>query len=162
MKRTIIALIATLLMDGPAFGQAEPDDIAALLAAQNAYRASVGVAPLQWSGALAARAQNWAEHIAETGQLAHSGPGQNLVWATQGGFTPAQLVNVWGDEKANFIDGVFPAISNTGNWMDAGHYSQLVWAATREVGCGFATGGGRDILVCDYDPPGNVAGERPY
>jgi hypothetical protein len=162
MNRFIIALMAPLLIAGSAFAQADSVDIAALLAAQNAYRARVGVAPLQWSAGLAAKAQGWAEHVAETGQLAHSGPGQNLVWATQGGFTPAQLVNVWGNETANFTDGVFPAISDTGNWMDAGHYSQLVWAATRSVGCGFATGGGRDILVCDYDPPGNVAGERPY
>jgi hypothetical protein len=163
MKRfTIIAVGGWLIAAGAAHGQAEPADIAALLAAHNEYRTGIGLPPLQWSASLAARAQGWAEHIAVTGQLVHSGAGQNLAWGTAGGFSLTDLVALWGHERGNFTDGIFPEISSTGNWADAGHYSQLVWAATRQVGCGLAKGGGRDILVCDYDPPGNVAGERAY
>jgi uncharacterized protein YkwD len=163
MKSCILAALGfAVISGGPASAQIDADSAANLLAAHNEYRSSLNLPPLQWSGALAAKAQIWADHIAATGQLAHSGPGQNLAWATAGGFSLTQLVELWGNEKANFTNGNFPTISSTGNWMDAGHYSQLVWAATRLVGCGFATGSGHDILVCDYDPPGNVMGGRAY
>ena len=94
--------------------------------------------------------------------MQHSGAGQNLALATAGSLTVAQLVDLWGNERARFIDGYFPAISSTGNWADVGHYSQIVWKPTVEVGCGFARRTGRDVLVCNYNPPGNVMGERAY
>ena len=163
MKRPFIAVIIialTLRVLAPA--HADPSSTAELLAAHNAYRTSLGLPPLRWSDALAASAQNWAEHLAETGQLEHSGSGQNLAMAAAGTKSLTQLVDLWGSEQANFTDGYFPDISTTGNWMDAGHYSQIVWKDTTEVGCGFAENDGNDVLVCDYDPPGNVMGERAY
>ncbi|MDE1905456.1 MAG: hypothetical protein KGH75_03280 [Rhodospirillales bacterium] len=155
--------------NNPDSTQASPDDtqnsqdsIAELLAAHNQYRASLGLPPLHWSSRLAEKAQSWAEHLAAIGQLVHSGSGQNLAMASPGSESLTQLVQLWGSEQANFTDGVFPDISTTGNWMDVGHYSQMVWRATTEVGCGLAEGNGSDFLVCDYDPPGNVMGERAY
>ncbi|MDE1884150.1 MAG: hypothetical protein KGL20_03185 [Rhodospirillales bacterium] len=136
--------------------------IAELLAAHNQYRTALGLAPLHWSTALAAKAQPWAEHLAAIGQLVHNGYGQNLAMAAAGTHSLTQLVQLWGNEQANFTDGAFPDISTTGNWMDTGHYSQMIWRSTREVGCGFAEDNGNDVLVCDYSPPGNVMGERPY
>jgi hypothetical protein len=38
----------------------------------------------------------------------------------------------------------------------------LVWNNTREVGCAVASEPGREVWVCNYDPPGNWIGERPY
>jgi len=163
MKRiSIAAMLAALIFGGSAHAQADPDSIAELLAAHNAYRASVGLPPLQWSDHLEAKAQGWADHLAEIGQLEHSGPGQNLAMAASGTQSLTQLVDLWGSEQADFTNGDFPDISTTGNWMDVGHYSQMVWKATTEVGCGFAESDGRDVLVCDYDPPGNVMGERAF
>src|SRR5712691_6171246 len=43
-----------------------------------------------------------------------------------------------------------------------GYYTQIVWRDTREVGCGVARGPGREVWVCDYSPPGNWVGRRPY
>ncbi len=163
MKRiSIAAVIAALIFGGPAHAQAGPYTIAELLAAHNAYRTSLGLPPLRWSGDLEDKAQSWADHLAEMGQLEHSGPGQNLAMAASGTQSLTQLVDLWGSEQAYFTNGYFPAISTTGNWMDVGHYSQMVWATTTEVGCGFAENYGRDVLVCDYDPPGNVMGERAF
>ncbi len=142
--------------------QGGTDSISELLAAHNQYRARLGLPPLHWSSRLAEKAQRWAEHLAAIGQLVHSGSGQNLAMASAGSESLTQLVQLWGNEQTNFTDGVFPDISTTGNWMDVGHYSQMIWRATTEVGCGFAETGGRDVLVCDYDPPGNVMGERAY
>ncbi len=163
MKRLAIATLfaaLTLTLSAPAY--ADQSSEAELLAAHNAYRASLGLPPLRWSDQLAARAQEWAEHLAEIGALEHSGPGQNLAMAQAGTQTLTQLVDLWGSEQGYFTNGDFPAISTTGNWMDVGHYSQMVWKATTEVGCGFAESDGRDVLVCDYDPPGNVMGERAF
>ena len=139
MKRiAIAAMLAALNLGVSAHAQEDPGSAAELLAAHNAYRANLGLPPLRWSDQLAANAQQWAEHLAEIGQLEHSGSGQNLAMAASGTQSLTQLVDLWGSEQADFTNGDFPAISNTGNWMDAGHYSQMVWKSTTEVGCGVA------------------------
>ncbi|MBV9296765.1 MAG: hypothetical protein JO145_14435, partial [Acidobacteriaceae bacterium] len=43
-----------------------------------------------------------------------------------------------------------------------GHYTQVVWRDTREVGCGMVHDARREVWVCDYAPYGNIVGERPY
>ena len=140
---------------------------AAILAAHNSYRAAVAaeepLQPLQWSGTLAASAQNWANFLATIGTLQEPGVGGvNLADATAGSLSVTQLVGLWGNEQQFFKDGVFPDISTTGNWEAAGHYSQVVWRNTTEVGGGLATGQGQDFLVCYYNPAGNVTGETAY
>ena len=162
MKRLAVAVLLAALSCGAAHAQDDASSRAELLDAHNAYRASLGLPPLHWSDRLADRAQQWADHLAETGEFQHSGSGENLAMATEGSESLTQLVDLWGSEQANFTDGVFPDISTTGNWMDVGHYSQMVWRDTTELGCGFAEGYGHDILVCEYDPPGNVEGQRAY
>lgn len=162
MKRISIAAMLAALTFGLSAPAHADQSTAELLAAHNAYRADLGLPPLRWSDQLAAKAQEWAEHLVEIGQLEHSGPGQNLAMAASGTQSLTQLVDLWGSEQADFTNGDFPDISTTGNWMDVGHYSQLVWKATTEVGCGVADGNGSEFLVCDYDPPGNVMGERAF
>jgi hypothetical protein len=163
MKRISIAtMLAAFFIAMPAYAQDDASSTAELLAAHNAYRENLGLPPLRWSDQLAANAQQWADHLAETGAFEHSGPGQNLAMAAAGSESLTQLVDLWGSEQADFTDGYFPDISTTGNWIDVGHYSQMVWKATTQVGCGFAESNGRDILVCDYNPPGNVMGRRAY
>jgi uncharacterized protein YkwD len=162
MKRIAAVIATALILAAPARAQDDSSSTAELLAAHNAYRENLGLAPLRWSDQLADKAQQWAEHLAETGQLEHSGSGQNLAMAASGTQSLTQLVDLWGSEQANFTNGSFPDISTTGNWMDVGHYSQMVWRSTTALGCGFAENDGRDVLVCDYSPPGNVMGERAY
>ena len=161
-KLSIAAALAVLALGASAHAQETPSSTAELLAAHNTYRARLGLPPLRWSNQLAANAQQWAEHLAEIGQLEHSNSGQNLAMATAGTQSLTQLVDLWGNEQAYFKNGDFPDISTTGNWMDVGHYSQIVWKTTTKVGCGFAESNGSDVLVCDYAPPGNVMGERAY
>ena len=138
------------------------DQIQAILAAHNSYRSQVGVPPLQWSTSLAASAQDWANHLAATGPLVHSGSGENLAEATAGALSVTQLADMWGNEKQYFVAGTFPNVSTTGNWEDVGHYTQVVWRNTTEVGGGVATGQGNDYLVCHYSPAGNVVGETVF
>lgn len=136
-----------------------------LLAVHNRYRAEVNVSDLVWSEELAHSAQQWADHLVTTNTFGHSSStyGENLWTGTAGAFSLEDMVSGWGDEKEFFIPNtVFPNVSTTGNWADVGHYTQLVWSDTMEVGCAIATGNGRDTLVCQYNPPGNYQGEAPF
>jgi uncharacterized protein YkwD len=132
-----------------------------ILAVHNSERAAVGVPPLVWSDSLAASAQTWAEHLLTIHEWVHSGPGENIAsfswyWgptSPNGGGTP-----YWVAEKRNWHGGV---LTNE-NWYATGHYTQMVWRNTQEVGCGVANDGGSSILVCHYNPPGNEIGKAPY
>lgn len=147
----------------------DQDDI---VAAHNAYRSdpAVNAPPLQWSSDLAASAQAWADHLGATGAFEHSqtpGVGENLAMGSSGSNTPAQMVDLWGktavngsSEQGNFQPETFPDISKTGNWSDAGHYTQVIWKSTTSVGCGLASDGTNDYLVCQYSPAGNMTGEN--
>jgi len=139
-----------------------------LLVAHNAERAAVGVAPLTWNAHLATSAQAWADHLAATGQFRHAPDipadpqGENLWAGTPGYYALEDMVGAWAREKRYFRPGTFPANSTTGRYEDVGHYTQLVWRETSEVGCAEATGGGEQVLVCRYASPGNYRGERPF
>jgi hypothetical protein len=44
-----------------------------------------------------------------------------------------------------------------------GHYTQIIWRNTTEVGCGMATcSNGSEIWVCNYNPPGNYLRQNAY
>lgn len=137
-----------------------------LLAAHNKYRTEVSEGALVWSDDLAAGAQVWASHLAnEVHSLQHSGlagQGENLAMWSAGRSSLTQLVDMWGNEKRYFIESSFPSVSTTGDWKTVAHYTQMIWKKTAEVGCGLATGGGYDFLVCRYTPQGNFMGEKVY
>lgn len=138
-----------------------------VLDSHNAERARMGVAPLRWDAGLAASAQRWADHLAATGRFEHAPEnhrapeGENLWAGTRGYFAPESMVDAWVREKRYFRPGVFPNNSTTGEVADVGHYTQLIWRATGEVGCARAAGAREDILVCRYAEAGNYIGERP-
>lgn len=139
-----------------------------VLARHNGERASLGLPPLRWNPELAASAQSWAERLAATGKFEHAPEdryapeGENLWAGTKGYYAPEAMVDAWIREKQHFRPGVFPNNSTTGRLEDVGHYTQLVWKETREVGCAKATGAREDVLVCRYAQAGNYMGERPF
>jgi hypothetical protein len=143
-------------------GRSESGDIREIFDAHNRWRQQWGVPPLQWNSALAERAQNYATHLASTGTFEHgdtAGVGQNLWEGTSGYYSGTQMIEDWGSEANWYHDGSFPNVSTTGDWRKGGHFTQLIWRNTREVGCGLSRGGGNDVLVCDYYPSGNWDGQ---
>jgi len=140
----------------------------ALLQGHNRARDEAGVPRLAWSGTLARGAQAWADQLAREGFMRHAsqaesgGAGENLWMGSAGHYAPESMIGVFVGEKRHYQPGAFPQVSRTGNWEDVGHYTQVVWRGTREVGCAIARNARNDFLVCRYWPSGNWMGERPY
>ena len=139
-----------------------------LLVVHNAERARLGLAPLVWNPALARDADDYAKVLLARGALAHAsaadrkGDGENLWMGTAGAWKPDAMVAMFLDERRYFRAAAFPDVSLTGDWSDVGHYSQIVWRDTKEVGCALDSDGGMDVLVCRYFPAGNVFGKMPF
>jgi pathogenesis-related protein 1 len=140
-----------------------------IVAAHNAVRAQVieppnyqgtwsALPPVKWSEQVAASAQGWADHLRDTAQcgLRHdtgSRYGENLAAGTH--LTPTAAVDMWASEKSAYTyDPRYEFV--------AGHYTQIVWRSSVEIGCGAASCNNQTVIVCRYDPPGNVIGQQPY
>jgi hypothetical protein len=100
-------------------------------------------------------AQAWADQLAAHDcAFEHSDTryGENLAAGTAGSLDAAAVVGMWADEERAFD------FRRGGFSGRTGHFTQLVWRETRELGCGTVTCDGLDVFVCNYDPPGNVDG----
>lgn len=124
--------------------------------AHNAVRAKHCAQPLTWSPKLAAVAQDWADSLNQQGCKFGHKPnnkfGENLAAGTVGALDGESVLRMWYDEVKHyrFPDGGFS--------METGHFTQVVWRQTTQVGCAVTTCRTKnlDIWVCEYDPPGNV------
>ena len=137
-----------------------------MLAHHNAERATLRLDPLIWDQALAKDAARWATKLAAdnrfehaTDELRRTKQGENLWMGTAKAYTHAEMLSFWLDERKMAKSGVFPQVSQTGNWTDVGHYTQMVWPATRKIGCAVATNLDDEFLVCRYFPAGNRIGD---
>jgi hypothetical protein len=145
---------------------------------------------LTWSEDLADFAQEWADTLANSancGTIFHRDQrmyGENIAFhgTTARGeeYAPEEAVASWVAEVACWEYGTIlgnraPSASSEScdqmcvdeqHSSGCGHYTQVVWRNTREVGCGYATcNDGRfndAIWVCNYNPPGNFVGQTPY
>jgi uncharacterized protein YkwD len=130
-----------------------------MLAAHNAVRSTVGVPPLTWSAELAGVAQRWANRLAAERRLYHhQNPhyGQNLYLISGGRATPESVVHAWAAESRDY-----DYRSNSCR-SRCGHYTQIVWRNTKQIGCAVSRTQQTEVWVCEYNPPGNYVGERPY
>ena len=138
---------------------------AELLETHNAERKAVGVPTLTWNRDLAKDAKAWADELAKRGRMQHApkgarkGIGENLWAGTKGRFAPKRMIDAFIREKEYFKPGLFPDVTTTGNWGDVGHYTQLIWPDTKEIGCAITSNAQTDYLVCRYKPSGNWRGE---
>ncbi|KAL4419454.1 hypothetical protein ABPG77_003567 [Micractinium sp. CCAP 211/92] len=124
-----------------------------ILSAHNAERAQHGAAPLTWSADLADKAQAAADKCQL--QPSGSGFGENLAAGTAYSSCAAAMP-LWLGGRASY-----PAGGAGTPPQSALSWTQVVWKATNKLGCGFAKCGGGlgGLVICFYDPPGNVAGQ---
>lgn len=78
---------------------------------------------------------------------------------TRSAYSYEEMMTPLVDEVRFFRPGLFPSVSDTGDWTDVGHYTQIVWPSTTHVGCAVASNETDDFLVCRYLPAGNMVGE---
>ena len=143
------------------------EEVEQLIKLHNKARSDIGVGPLRWSSELAINAQEWADRLASENckmeHRPHSGKWlqkhkENLFMGTVGFYGVAGAGKAWESEGSLYKGGVL----NYSNWYISGHYTQMVWSNTKHVGCAKVECAGNIIVVCNYDHPGNVLGQKPY
>lgn len=170
MLNKMVALLSVMACFSPVASRADDSDVARfrtiVLRSHNSERLRWQVPPLRWNSALAAEAQAHAEELARSGTISHGRvggakpQGENLWIGTRSAYHYEDMVGAFLRERNHYVAGAFPQTSTTGNWSDTGHYSQMIWRTTTQVGCGMASGARFDVLVCRYDPAGNIRGQR--
>ena len=152
--------------ESPGDDGAGGDDPLGMVAAHNDVRSNAEPEPspslpdVAWDSDVADVAQEWADRCVF--EHSSNGFGENLYI---GSGTPSadDAVIAWASEVADY-----DYDSNSCSGV-CGHYTQIVWRDSTRIGCAFAdcdsvqgvSFAGR-LWVCNYDPPGNFIGERPY
>lgn len=124
----------------------------AILNSTNLYREEHNVSSLSWNTTLEEFATDYLDDNDDC-KFEHSdGPyGENLAIG-YGNVTAS--VEAWGDERDDYD------FKKGGFSKKTGHFTQLVWKDTTDVGCGRKLCGERGwFLVCEYWPRGNVIGQ---
>ncbi|XP_058114336.1 pathogenesis-related protein PRB1-3-like [Magnolia sinica] len=130
------------------------------LAPHNLIRAQLGLRPLSWSDELASFAESWGNQRRRDCALIHSNSnyGENIFWGSGKNWQPSDAVAAWAAEKQ-----YYDPQRNQCLERDCLHYTQMVWRQSLRVGCAkVICGRGDTYITCDYDPHGNVIGQRPF
>lgn len=131
-----------------------------ILDKHNFYRTNVNppasnMEKLYWNNYLQYKAQT---HANKCYGLYHNSPGQNIFLSTnKTGWN--NVIKAWHNEykdfKYNNKKYVFKKI---------GHYTQMVWAETNRIGCGYKRCRDYYLYICNYYPYGNYVNKisKPY
>lgn len=138
-------------------------DAVAALKIHNDARQRVGVRPLTWSVQVAQSAQAYADQLAaqDPGDAMNHDPnlnstpyGENLTWLSGGRGSAVIGSNDWLEERV---------IWEENRAGEVGHYTQMVWHDTKELGIGISTGASGSVyIVARYNRAGNVEQHAPY
>jgi uncharacterized protein YkwD len=138
--------LAFLAGHAAAFAQ---NEMQTMLDMHNYYRARHCTPPLTWSPEVAAAAQRWANRCVYDHD--RDNPlGENLAWGTQ--LSAREAVDLWYEEIGEYnyaAPGFGPA----------GHFTQLIWRGSKQLGCARAICPGYVYWVCRYSPAGNYYNE---
>jgi pathogenesis-related protein 1 len=175
MKNSLI-MVVVILFSISAIAQSVPaktgsnvtqGDAQQALEFHNKARKDVAAKPLKWCAEVAAYAQAWADELASrkcafehrSGEKKDRGYGENIFMGSGADYTALDASESWYSEIKEYVHGPL----NSSNWSKTGHYTQMVWSSTTEVGIGTATcKSGSIIIVANYSPPGNYMGQKAY
>ncbi|XP_062220936.1 pathogenesis-related protein PRB1-3-like [Phragmites australis] len=124
------------------------------------FRALHFLRPLKWSDALADRAAQWAEQYKGDCAAASPAAGVNVFRGYAGGsWQPSDAVAAWAEEKDNYDYGSDSCVVG----KECGHYRQLVWRDSTQLGCASVDcASGETLMTCHYEPQGNLMGQKPF
>jgi hypothetical protein len=140
------------------------EDPGSILLQVNQLRQQHGSGPVAWRHDLAQEAQSWSYRQAAAATFVHSMSdyGENMMWETIGrevqpeasDASVARAVRLWYAENQWYDYDLNMFGVNTG------HFTQLVWRSTNEIGAGaaWAPGTRRVVVTMLFSPPGNVVG----
>ncbi|KAL5290195.1 glipr2 family protein [Megaselia abdita] len=138
------------------------DFSAKMLKWHNYYRKKHGVPLLNLNLDLCSLSQDWTETLAKEDRFAYRpncNYGENIycLWSSDRSakVDPRDICRSWYEENKEHNYYVEPK-----GLFRAGHFTQMVWKATEELGVGIATTKkGKVLIVCNYKPRGNTIGE---
>lgn len=122
------------------------------LEAHNNFRKAHQAPPLTWSSALARDAEAWAKQIAREGRLRHDDTkdGENVFMVFGREIDGSDAVNSWYSEVKDYD------FNKSGYQSNTGHFTQVVWKGSKELGIGRAKSvDGKVFVVGRYRPAGN-------
>ncbi|KAL5782896.1 hypothetical protein ACOSP7_007925 [Xanthoceras sorbifolium] len=131
------------------------------LGPHNVARSKLGLPQLKWSKKLARFASWWANQRRGDCALVHSSSdyGENLFWGSGRDWKPSDAVEAWAEERSYYDYKSNRCVNN----RDCLHYTQMVWRQSLKVGCAqVVCENGDTIIACNYDPHGNVIGQKPF
>lgn len=131
------------------------------LKAHNEFRSKHGAKSLKLSPKLCKFAEEWAINLASRANPIHrsnSPYGENIfcTWSN----SPYGLM-VEGREPVEhwYGEGESHVFHKEPTTLKTGHFTQVIWKDSRELGVGQARSKtGQLVVVCNYDPPGNFIG----
>ncbi|KAL3643206.1 Cuticle-degrading protease [Castilleja foliolosa] len=158
----ILLLLTAITTTHAATAASRPNEMQQFMGIQNAARAALRLRPLVWDPRIARYAAWYAHQRQFDCALEHSnGPyGENIFWGSGNGWKAAQAAAAWVSERRGYSYRSNVCASG----QECGHYTQIVWRGTAKIGCARVVcyGGKGVFMTCNYDPPGNYIGERPY
>lgn len=129
------------------------------LRAHNEYRRKHGVPPLKLDKEMCKFSQQWADSLIKRDVLQHSNNreyGENLfmMQSSNPNFTVSgkEAVDTWYEEIKVHKFGMEPQS------LASGHFTQVVWRESRNLGVAFAKYRGKVVVVANYYPAGNLIG----
>jgi len=157
------------------------DVIDAFVSAHNQARSgplapppSPALPPVSWDAILADSVYNYARLCrgGTNGLLSHNDRrsedyqalggsgyvGENIYGTSAPTVTAAAAIALWMSEAPDYD-------YNSGDFGNAGHYTQIVWRASVRIGCAIVDCPAlqyHNTVICDYAPGGNILGEKPY
>ena len=134
-----------------------------ILVNHNYHRKRHQVGDLTRNSELEVIAQTYSEKLASTDTFAHSGNtyngnplGENLYksWGSyQVSVTGTEASNSWYEEVKDYD------FNNPGFKSGTGHFTQLVWKNSKQLGCGASCQNNACVVTCNYYPAGNYLGQ---
>ncbi|XP_063045309.1 Golgi-associated plant pathogenesis-related protein 1-like [Engraulis encrasicolus] len=137
---------------------------AEFLRTHNELRAKHGAPPLTLTNELNKSAQEWADYLENINKnntrmtLKHSDSknGENLYYYSSSraySLTGKEAVQSWYNEIKDYD------FSDPGFAGNTGHFTQVVWKSTTELGVGVSKVGNATFVVGQYNPAGNFMNE---